>query len=108
MARSLTPACLRSDGHRRVLVALVAAGSLALVPLPASAEPAADTSAEVADVIAARAHDLEVLTEEFNQAREELRTTQAEAAAAAADQEAADAALLEARDQVRVVAVGAY
>ena len=89
-------------------MALLAAGGLALTPLPASADPKPATSAEAAALVAARAHDLEVLTEQFNEAREELAATREAAAQAAAEVAAAEAALAQARDRVRVVAYGAY
>jgi peptidoglycan DL-endopeptidase CwlO len=107
MASSLIDAA-RLPLYRRVLVPLVAAGGLALTPLPASAEPQPGTSTEAASLIAARAHDLEVLTEQFNAAGEELKATQEKAAEAAADLTAAVAALAQARDHVRAVAYGAY
>jgi cell wall-associated NlpC family hydrolase len=107
MASPLTPARRRNAG-RRTLVALVAAGGVVLSPLPAAAEPQPGTSQEAAHLVAARAHDLEVLTERFNEAREELAATRRAAAGAADDLAAAEAALLRARDQVRVVARSAY
>jgi peptidoglycan DL-endopeptidase CwlO len=107
MASSLIDAARLPTG-RRVLVALVAAGGLVLTPLPASAEPQPATATEAARLIAARAHDLEVLTERFNAAGEELKATQEKAARAAADLTAAVAALAQAREHVRAVAYGAY
>ena len=107
MASSLIDAARLPTG-RRVLVALVAAGGLVLTPLPAWAEPQPATATEAARLIAARAHDLEVLTERFNAAGEELKATQEKAARAAADLTAAVAALAQAREHVRAVAYGAY
>jgi peptidoglycan DL-endopeptidase CwlO len=107
MASSLIDAARLPTG-RRVLVALVAAGGLILTPIPASAEPQPTTATEAASLIAARAHDLEVLTERFNAAGEELKAIQEEAARAAADLTAAVAALAQAREHVREVAYGAY
>jgi cell wall-associated NlpC family hydrolase len=107
MASSLINAARPPIG-RRVLVALVAAGGLAFVPLPASAEPQPATSTEAASLVAARAHDLEVLTERFNAAGEQLTATQERAARAAADLTAAVATLAQAREHVRAVAYGAY
>jgi peptidoglycan DL-endopeptidase CwlO len=107
MASSLIDAARLPTG-RRVLVALVAAGGLILTPIPASAEPQPTTATEAASLIAARAHDLEVLTERFNAAGEELKAIQEKAAGAAADLTAAVAALAQAREHVREVAYGAY
>jgi peptidoglycan DL-endopeptidase CwlO len=107
MASSLIDAA-RLPAGRRVLVALVAAGGLILTPIPASAEPQPTTATEAASLIAARAHDLEVLTERFNAAGEELKAIQEKAAGAAADLTAAVAALAQAREHVREVAYGAY
>jgi peptidoglycan DL-endopeptidase CwlO len=107
MASSLINAA-RLPTRRRVLVALVAAGGLVLTPIQASAEPQPTTTTEAASLIAARAHDLEVLTERFNAAGEELKAIQEKAARAAADLTAAVAALAQAREHVREVAYGAY
>src|SRR3954451_24316228 len=107
MASPLTPARRRTAG-RRTLVALLAAGGVVLSPLPASADPEPRTSQEAADLVAARAHDLEVLTERFNEAGEHLQATRQAAARAADDLAAAEAALAQARDRVRAVAYGAY
>jgi peptidoglycan DL-endopeptidase CwlO len=108
MARSLTPACRPLVTARRALVAVVAAGGLAFTPLPAAADPQPATSAEAAALVAARAHDLEILTEQFNEAREELAATREAADRAAQELVAAEAALAGAREQVRAVAYGAY
>ncbi|MGY1856446.1 NlpC/P60 family protein [Modestobacter sp. SYSU DS0290] len=109
MASSLNPA-RRGSTSRRAVVTLLAAGALVAVPLlnpaPAAAEPT--TSAEAATLVAERAHDLEVVTEQFNDARVELEAKQAEVDAAAAQVEAAEAALSGARDRVREVARSAY
>ncbi|MGY1828401.1 MULTISPECIES: C40 family peptidase [unclassified Blastococcus] len=108
MASSLSPAHRRVTG-RRALLALVAAGGVALTPLPALADPQRPaTSQEAAQLIAARAHDLEVLTERFNETREQLKATQAAADAAAEELTAAQAALAQAQDRVRTVARSAY
>ena len=107
MASPLTPARPR-NALRRPLVAILAAAGVVLSPLPASADPAPGTSQEAAALIAARAHDLEVLTEQFNEAREKLTGTRQAAAQAADDLAAAEAALVQARDRVRVVAYSAY
>src|SRR3954451_14299358 len=94
---------------RRVLVTLLAAGGVVLAPLPAFAAPEqATTSEQAAALVAARAHDLEVVTEKFNDAREALTAKQAEAVAAGEQLQAAQAAVGPARDKVREVARSAY
>jgi cell wall-associated NlpC family hydrolase len=108
MASPLTPARRPFVTARRAVVALVAAGGLAFSPLPAAAEPEPTTSQEAAELVAARAHDLEVLTEQFNEAREQLAATRAAAIRAAEELDAAEAALATARDRVRAIARGAY
>ncbi|WP_369135070.1 C40 family peptidase [Modestobacter sp. I12A-02662] len=105
MASSHSPARRRAT-PRRVLLTLLAAGAVALTPLPALADPT--TSGEAATLVAEKAHELEVVTEKFNDAREELKAQQAAADEAAAQVEAAEAALTTARDSVRQVARSAY
>jgi peptidoglycan DL-endopeptidase CwlO len=107
MASSRTPARRRATG-RRALLALFTAGGVVLTALPAAAEPEPTTSQQAATLVAARAHDLEVLTEKFNEAREQLKATREAAALAAEELEAAQADLAEARDHVRAVARNAY
>ena len=108
MASSRTPARRRFTG-RRALLALLTAGGVVLTAVPAVAEPdRPTTSRQAADLVAARAHDLEVLTEQFNESREELKATREAAALAAEELEAARADLAEARDHVRAVAIGAW
>jgi peptidoglycan DL-endopeptidase CwlO len=109
MASSLTPARRRSVTAPRVLITLAAAAGVALSPLPALATPEAPaSSAEAIQLVAARAHDLEVVTEQFNDARVQLEAQQAAAAQAAAQIATADAAVGTAREQVREVARSAY
>jgi cell wall-associated NlpC family hydrolase len=109
MASSLTSARRRVFTGRRVLVTLVAATGVVLTPLTALAVPETPgTSQEAAGLIAARAHELEVVTEQFNDARVQLEALESAAATAAADVAAADAAVAEARDAVRQVARSAY
>jgi len=108
MASSRTPARLHLPAARRAVVALGVVGALAVSATPAAAEPAPSTSREAADLIAARARDLEVLTENFNEARERLKATERATHRAADELEAARAALARARDRVRVVARSAY
>jgi cell wall-associated NlpC family hydrolase len=94
---------------RRVLLTLVAAGGVVLAPLPALAAPERPTtSQEAAALVAARGHDLEVVTEKFNDAREALKAKQAEAVTAGEQVAVAEAAVTDARDQVRQVARSAY
>src|SRR3954447_14984215 len=94
---------------RRLLLTLVAAGGVVLAPLPAVAAPEeATTSQQAAALVAARGHDLEVVTEKFNDAREALTAKQAEAQQAGQQAAAADAAVATARDKVREVARSAY
>ena len=107
MASPLSPVRRRNAGSR-TLIALLAAGGVALSPLPASADPPPGTSQEAAELVAARAHDLEVLTERFNEAREELAATRRAAEQASADLAAAEAALAQARDHVRAVAYSVF
>jgi cell wall-associated NlpC family hydrolase len=106
MASALTPARCAVP---RIVIGLIAAGSLTLATVPAAASPEdPETSAEAAALVAERAHDLEVVTEQFNEAREQLRASQDAAAQAARDVAAAEAALAAAREQVRSVARGAW
>ncbi|SDY44606.1 Cell wall-associated hydrolase, NlpC family [Modestobacter sp. DSM 44400] len=102
------PVRRRATG-RVALIALVAASGVTLSSLPATAAPETPgSSQEAAALVAARGHDLEIVTEQFNDARVQLETQQATAVDAAAQLAAADAAVDTARDQVRVVARSAY
>src|SRR3954453_18718836 len=101
----------RASAPRFVAVrraALVVAGVLGgfLSVVPAQATPG--TSAEAAQLVAARGHDLEVITEKFNEARETLAAKQAAAQRAAVQVEQATAALAAAKQQVRGIARTAY
>ena len=103
------PARRRAFTGRAVLLSLVAASGVALTALPAAASPEVPASpAEATALIASRSHDLEVVTEKFNDARVQLEAQQAAAAQAAAQVASADAAGGAARDQVREVARSAY
>jgi cell wall-associated NlpC family hydrolase len=108
MASSHTPV-RRARNGRRALLTLIAAGGLTLAPLPALAAPETpSTSQEAAELIAARGHDLEVVTEKMHEATDLLDGMKAAADAAAAELVAADAAVVEARDHVREVARSAF
>jgi peptidoglycan DL-endopeptidase CwlO len=105
----------RLPGPRRVtgvLRAVVLGLALAvLVPaLPASAAPGdqPQTSAEAAALVAATGHELEEVTERFNEAREQLEAQQAAAQQANAALEQAQAQLAQAQQAVRGVARSAY
>ncbi|MGY1682073.1 NlpC/P60 family protein [Geodermatophilus sp. SYSU D01176] len=91
--------------------ALVLAGALglgvAVAPAPAGAEEPT-TAAEAAALVAARGHELEVLTEDFNEARALLAGQQAAAQAAAAAVTEAEAQVARARESVVGVARTAF
>jgi cell wall-associated NlpC family hydrolase len=108
MARSSRPVRRLLPAHRALLT-LAVAGGVVLAPLPVSAAPDdPSTSRQAAALVADRSHDLEVVSEQVNEARERLRL-QKDAAAAAADRvDDAVAALADARDKVRTVARSAY
>ena len=56
---------------RRVGLALAAVVGILFAGVPAQATPGdPTTSAEAAEVVAAKGHELEVVTEQFNEARE--------------------------------------
>jgi len=94
---------------RRTALALAGALGILLATVPASAAPATPgTAAEAAELVAARGHDLEALSEKFNEARETLKAQQAAAQAAQVELERATAALAQAQESVRGVARSAY
>jgi cell wall-associated NlpC family hydrolase len=106
MATPLLPARRTA---RRAAVALVGAAGILLATAPASAAPAnPGTAAEAAELVAARGHDLEALSEQFNEAREVLRSQQAAAQAAQAELERSTAVLAQAQQSVRGIARSAY
>ena len=92
---------------RRVALVLAGIIGLALAPAPAGAEEPT-SAAEAAALVAARGHELEVLTEDFNEAREVLAGQQAAAQAAAAAVTEAQAAAATARESVVGVARAAF
>ncbi|HEX2073136.1 MAG TPA: C40 family peptidase [Geodermatophilus sp.] len=95
---------------RRITLAL--AGTLAIgtglaaVPVTASADPG--TAGEAAALVAARGHDLEAVTEQFNEAREMLSAQQAAAQQAADAAAQAQAAVAGAQENVRGIARSAF
>ena len=89
-----------------VVLALAAVVGVLFTAVPAQAAPA--TSAEAAELVAARGHELEAVTEQFNEARETLTAQQAAAQAAVAQLEQATAALATAQAQVRGIARSAW
>ncbi|MET0765779.1 MAG: C40 family peptidase [Blastococcus sp.] len=91
---------------RRVVLTLAAVLGAVFSTVPAQAAPA--TSAEAAQLMAAKGHELEVVTEEFNEAREALKAQLAAADAAAAEYQTATATLATAQQQVRSIARTAY
>jgi cell wall-associated NlpC family hydrolase len=99
-ARSAAPTA------RRAVVVLAGVFGILLSAMPAQAAPA--TAAEAGRLMAARAHDLEVLTEKFDTARETLAAQEAAVQAATVKMQAATAALVVAQHQVRGVARSAF
>ena len=91
---------------RRAVLALAAVLGLLFAAVPAEAAPS--TAAEAAELVAARGHDLEALTEEFNEAREALAAQTQAAKEAAATLEKARAELATAQERVRGIARAAY
>src|SRR3954453_7605297 len=98
--------------RRTVLVltgAIAVSAGIAFVPRGASAaRDAPATGQEAAELMAARAHDLEAVTEQFNTARDQLETQQAAAKAAADALATAQADLATAQTQVRGIARSAF
>ncbi len=92
---------------RRAALVLAAVLGVLVPALPSWAEEP-QTAAEAAALVAAKAHELEVVTEEFNGAREKLKAQQAAAQEAAAQLEQAQAALAESQQAVRGIARSAY
>ena len=92
---------------RRAALVLAGAIGLALAPAPAGAEEPT-TAADAAALVAARGHELEVLTEEFNEARETLAGQQAAAQAAAAAVTEAQKAVTAAQESLVGVARTAF
>ncbi len=92
-----------------LLVGASATLTVTLLPGSAAADPGdASTSAEAARLVAEASHELEVVTEEFNEAREALRRQQGEVQEAEEQAAAAGAELDALDDQVRELARSAY
>jgi len=96
----------RPATFRRVVLAAAGVVGILLSTVPAQAAPS--TSAEAAHLVAARGHDLEVITEQYNAARETLVAQRAAAETAIATSNKATAALAAAQQQVRGIARTAY
>ena len=90
----------------RLVLAVTGVVGVLFTAVPAQAAPT--TSAQAAEMVAARGHELEVVTEKFNEARATLDTQRAAAQAAAAQLEQATAALGAAQQQVRGIARSAW
>jgi cell wall-associated NlpC family hydrolase len=96
---------------RRAVFAVAGVVGVLLSTVPAQAAPAASaptTSAAAAEFVAAKGHQLEVITEEFNEARVVLAAQQAAAQATGAQLEQASAVLAAAQESVRGIARSAY
>jgi cell wall-associated NlpC family hydrolase len=91
--------------RRGTLAVLAVVGTL-FVTAPAQAAPT--TSGEAAELVAARGHELEVLSERFNEARVTLAAQQEATRAAVATMEQATAELAAAQQHVRGLARTAY
>src|SRR5688572_9840602 len=90
----------------RVLVAVAAVLGVMFSTVPAQAAPA--TSGQAADLVAAKGHELEIVTEQYNEARETLVAQRAAAEAAVAQVAQATAVLATAQQQIRGIARSAY
>jgi cell wall-associated NlpC family hydrolase len=93
---------------RLARAALAVAGVAGVLLSAAPAQAAPGTSAEAGQMVAARAHDLEVVTEQFDEARVTYDRQRAAAEAATAKLQAAAATLGTARQQVRGIARSAW
>jgi peptidoglycan DL-endopeptidase CwlO len=100
------PPARRRVVARRVVLALAGVIGVLVSTVPAQAAPSSST--EAAELVAAHGHQLEVVTEQFNEARETLAGQRATAEAAAAELESVTAQLAAAQQQVRGLARSAY
>jgi cell wall-associated NlpC family hydrolase len=108
-AATARPRTARPRTARRVSLAVAGVLGVLLSTAPAQAAPGdPNTSAEASAMVGAKGHELEVVTERFNQAQETLTVQQAAAQQAAAQLEQATAALAAAQENVRGIARTAY
>jgi peptidoglycan DL-endopeptidase CwlO len=91
---------------RRGIAVLAGVLGILFSALPAQAAPA--TAAQAAQLMAARSHDLEVLSEKFNTAGVRLAAEEATAKAATAKMQKATATLGRAQQEVRGIARSAF
>ena len=92
-----------------MLLGLAGMLSLSVLPSTAAAAPGDPTTTdEAASLVAERGHQLEVLTESYNEAREILSAQQAAVVAAEAEVAAADAQLTSLSEQLAGIAQTAY
>ncbi|CAA9222404.1 MAG: DNA polymerase III alpha subunit, partial [uncultured Blastococcus sp.] len=96
----------RRPAFRRAVFAVAGVVGVLLSTVPAQAAPG--TSAAAAELVAAKGHELEVITEEFNEARVALAAQQAAAQATGAQLEQATVVLATAQESVRGIARSAY
>lgn len=95
--------------HRGLLLTAIGTFAISLTPAAAVAAPSAPGSAdEAAALVADRGHQLEVLTEDYNEAREQVQLQQQAAAAAAAVVAESDAQVARLEQQLAGVAQSAY
>ncbi len=105
LVRALRTSSRRPAPARRGTLALLAVIGSLFVAVPAQAAP---SSTEVAQLVAARGHELEVLSEQFNEARVRLAAQQEAARSAVTTMEQATAELAVAQGYVSGLARSAY
>src|SRR4051794_34685003 len=105
-ARTAGPRPFRRPLWRAAVVLAAVLGVLVPALPPSAAEP--QTSAEAAALVAAKGHELEAVTERFNEAREKLRAQQAAAQKAAKQLKQAQAVLARNQQAVRGIARSAF
>ncbi|UOY00751.1 C40 family peptidase [Blastococcus sp. PRF04-17] len=109
LARASRTSSRRPARHlvvRRTVLAVAGVVGVLFSTVPAQAAPS--NSAEAAALVAAKGHDLEVITERFNEAREALKSQLAIAEAARGELDRATAELATAQQRVRGLARSAY